>query len=89
MNIYENNTVFNPSTKSIPTIDSESYGLDTEGELPCSGADIYSTGNIIIKNNTFTNSKASNTASSIYSYLNIYEFGTKQHNHHRQHIHQL
>ncbi|RAP43614.1 MAG: hypothetical protein BZ136_09505 [Methanosphaera sp. rholeuAM74] len=67
--IFENNTVSNPSTKSIPTIDSESYGLDTEGGLPGSGADIYSTGNIIIKNNTFTNSQASNAASSVYSYV--------------------
>ncbi|RAP50246.1 MAG: hypothetical protein BZ136_01785 [Methanosphaera sp. rholeuAM74] len=40
-----------------------------EGSISGTAADIFSKGNIIINNNTFTNSYATGVASSIYAYV--------------------
>jgi hypothetical protein len=71
--IFENNYVSNPSVKNLPTLRPGQSGNTGEGSLPGSGADIYSIGNLIVVNNTFTSSYASNQASSIYAYVRSYQ----------------
>ncbi|RAP44612.1 MAG: hypothetical protein BZ136_08700 [Methanosphaera sp. rholeuAM74] len=57
---------------AISVVNGEIYNsIFEENKASRKGADIYSTGNLIIQNNTFTNSYATNTASSIY--LNAYK----------------
>ncbi|RAP46029.1 MAG: hypothetical protein BZ136_07920, partial [Methanosphaera sp. rholeuAM74] len=71
-------TATSPTGRTIPTIGQWLYGDNLEGNIGGSGADIYSRANIIIQNNTFTNSYASNVASSIYSYA--YSHSLRQNN---------